>query len=149
MNSHVWQRLGLMLACAWLGIGLAACSSGLEPEVTVAPANRCVDDSPQCVSRRQAELKSILADRERKWTREPATADHYAGGVRLFAYKTRKREMSCPELAHARREAEAGPGALRGPGGRHLTPAQISRGVMLAGEVSRELSIEMRRRCPA
>jgi hypothetical protein len=36
---------------------------------------------------------------------------------------------------------------LRGPGGSGLTPAQISRGVILASEVAHELEAEMKRRC--
>jgi hypothetical protein len=36
---------------------------------------------------------------------------------------------------------------LRGPGGAGLTPAQISRGVILASEVARELAKEIKRRC--
>ncbi|MBS0242317.1 MAG: hypothetical protein JSS20_09075, partial [Proteobacteria bacterium] len=91
---------------------------------------------------------TMLSDRDKRWIHEPATADAYAGGVRLFAFKSRKKELSCPELAIGRREADAGPGVLRGPGGRHLTPAQVSRGVMFANEVSRELANEQKRRCP-
>ena len=121
----------------------------MEPDASVGPSLRCVDDSVACVAQRQSVLRSMTADRERRWVREPASADAYAGGVRLFAFKTKKQELSCGELAAGRREADAGPGVLRGPSGRHLTPAQISRGAMLATEVSRELQGEMRRRCPA
>jgi hypothetical protein len=108
-----------------------------------------VDDSPNCISRRQAALKSLMSDKDRRWVRQPASAESYASGVRLFALKGRKRELTCEELALGRREADAGPGVLRGPAGRHLTPAQVARGAMLSGEVSRELAGEMRRRCRA
>jgi hypothetical protein len=94
-------------------------------------------------------LRSMLSDRERRWVKQPATADAYASGVRLFAFKSRKKELSCDELASGRREAEAGPAVLRGPAGKHLTPAQVSRGAILSAEVSRELSVEMQRRCKA
>ena len=90
-----------------------------------------------------------MSDRQRTWVRQPAPAAAYASGVRLFAFKQRKRELTCDELAIGRREADAGPSVLRGPQGQGLTPAQISRGVMLATEVSRELGNEMRRRCRA
>ncbi len=148
-----WTWLGKRargIGCAaGLGLSLAACGGGIEPEASLGPSLRCVDDSVACVAQRQSALRSIMADRERRWVREPANADAYAGGVRLFAYKTKKQELNCGELASGRREADAGPGVLRGASGRHLTPAQISRGVMLATEVSRELQGEMRRRCPA
>lgn len=79
--------------------------------------------------------------------REPASAASYASGVRLFAYKTKKKELSCDELSMGRREADSAPGVLRGPQAAKLTPAQASRGIMLAGEVSRELGNEFTRRC--
>ena len=91
----------------------------------------------------------MVADKNRRWVKEPATAGSYASGVRLFAYKSRKRDLTCEELAHGRREADAAPLALRGPSAAGLSPAQISRGSMLAAEVSKELAVEMKRRCKA
>jgi hypothetical protein len=88
----------------------------------------------------------LVADRNRTWVRQPATAHSYAAGVRLFAFKTRKRELTCDELVIGVREADAGPRVLRGPDARGLSPAQVSRGTMLAGEVARELRREMQRR---
>lgn len=147
--TTVWRRMAIGLCLGGLIVALSACGGGGDPEVGVGPSLRCVDDSPACVAQRQSALKSMLADRERRWVRETAGVDAYAGGVRLFAFKTKKKELTCVELATGRREADAGPGVLRGPTGRHLTPAQVSRGAMLATEVSRELQGEMRRRCPA
>ena len=66
--------------------------------------------------------------------------------MRLFALKSKKKELTCDELAHGRNEADRAPGVLRGARG-NLTPAQVSRGIMLASEVSRELAAEMKRRC--
>ncbi len=145
-NGVARSILGLGVVVA---IGLSGCSTGTEFQSEVHPSVKCVDDSPGCVARRQAALKEMLADPKHRWVHEPADADAFATGVRLFAFKTRKRELSCPDLKKGQHEAEAGPGLLRGPGGRHLTPAQISRGVMFAGEVSRELGKELRRRCRA
>jgi hypothetical protein len=98
------------------------------------------------VQHRQTALKSMLADKDRKWVKEPATAQAHATGVRLFAFRSRKKELSCEELAHARREAESAPKVLRGPEGKGLSPAQISRATMFAAEVSKELAAEMRAR---
>jgi hypothetical protein len=67
--------------------------------------------------------------------------------VRLFALQRKKKELTCEELALGRNEAEKAPGVLRGPEGATLMPAQVSRGVILASEVSRELSAEIKRRC--
>lgn len=138
--------LGCMLA---LYLGLAGCGGGPEPPIGGWTEVKCIDDSPACIAHRQTALRGMLADRERRWVKQAATADTYASGVRLFAFKSRKKELSCDELAHGRREADAGAAMLRGPAGRHLSPAQVSRGVILSAEVSRELSIEMQRRCRA
>lgn len=88
-----------------------------------------------------------MADKSRAWVRQPAGPEAHASGVRLFAFSKRRKELSCDELRHGKHEADAAPKVLRGSGGSNLTPAQISRGVMLANEVSRELSKEIRRRC--
>ena len=117
----------------------------------MAPAGSvgCIDDSKQCIDQRQSALRTIMSDKDRKWVKEPAGPEAYASGVRLFAYKGRKKELTCDELAHGRREADAAPTVLRGPGAANLSPAQVSRGTMLAAEVSKELGVEMKRRCRA
>src|SRR4029077_6709221 len=107
----------------------------------------CFDDSADCVNRRQKTLRYLIEDKDRAWVTAPPPAEAYASGVRLFALKSKKKELSCAELAHGRSEADRAPGVLRGPDGGNLTPAQVSRGVMLASEVSRELAAEMRKRC--
>jgi hypothetical protein len=138
----------LMMTAATIA-GLAACSSGqVEPFETNTTFN-CVDDSKQCIGERQAALQSLLADKSRGWVKSPATPQAYASGVRMFAFKQKKAELSCDELGSGRREADAAPGALRSAAGQGLSPAQISRGSMFAAEVGRELSTEMKRRCKA
>lgn len=128
---------------------LVAGCAGLGGDETPVPAAGlgCVDDSPHCISQRSNALRAMLADPQRRWVREPASPWAYASGVRLFAFKQKKRELTCDELAIGQREAEAAAGTLRGPGGAGLTPAQISRGVMFGEEVGRELANERRRRC--
>jgi hypothetical protein len=145
--AHVIVRFGRGFCLAVLAAAASGCATAPPPPLGHWTEAKCVDDSPDCIADRQRQLKVILADRERRWVKQPATADAYAGGVRLFAVKTRKRELTCAELAAGHSEAEAGPAVLRGPAGRHLTPAQVSRGAMLATEVSRELNNEMRKRC--
>ena len=128
---------------------IASACSGLGPEDTRAGLS-CVDDSKECVDQRQTTLKSYLADNERKWVKEPTSPQAHASGVRLFAFRSRKKDLSCEELAHGRREADSAAKSLRGPEGKGLSPAQISRASMFAAEVSKELAVEMRaRRCKA
>jgi hypothetical protein len=126
---------------------LAAACAGSGPDISGPAGLKCVDDSQHCISQRGKVLDGYMADKSRNWVKEPPSADAYASGVRLFAFSKRRKELSCAELAHGKHEADAAPGALRGPGGTHLTPAQVSRGVMLAHEVSRELAREIKKRC--
>jgi hypothetical protein len=105
-----------------------------------------VDDSAHCISQRGKVFDSYMADKSRSFVRQPATADSYASGVRLFALSKRRKELTCDELAHAKREADAGPSVLRGNAGR-LTPAQVARGVILANEVARDIGREQAKRC--
>ena len=137
---------------AWLGLsaaalGLAACSSATVDTQARAPNFGCVDDSKACVDQRQATLKGLLADPKRTWVRDQASPGAYASGVRMFAFKLEKAKLNCDELGAGRREADGAPQVLRGPNGQGLTPAQISRGIMFAGDVSKELTTEMKRRC--
>ena len=136
---------GALLA---IGAMLAGCSSS---EVALAPPQSglgCIDDSPRCVAERGNVLKSLMGDKSKAWVRAPATPAAYASGVRLWAFKQKKRDLNCDELSHARREADAAAPALRSANG-SLTPAQISRGIMLAQDVSKELGNEFGRRCRA
>ncbi len=135
-----------MATAAMTAATLAAC--GNSGPVEIGPRGlHCVDDSQGCISERGTALKALVGDKGKGWIRQPAPPAAYASGVRLFAYKQRKRELSCEELAIGRTEADAGPVILRGPYGKNLSIAQISRGVMLSQEISRELGNEIKRRC--
>jgi len=141
------RRLKLAGALGICGLWLSACGFGIGLDDSRAGLS-CVDDSPQCIERRQTTLKSMLSDKERRWVKEAPTPQAHASGVRLFAFRSAKSDLTCDELGHGRREAEAAPlvlkGALKGQGG--LSPAQVSRAALLAGEVQRELAAEIRRR---
>jgi hypothetical protein len=138
-------RLAAVLGIAALAAGCGTLGGG-EEQVPLGGLS-CVDDSPHCVAQRSNTLRAMMADPARRWVREPSSASSHASGVRLFAFKQRKRDLSCEELTIGLREAESAPGVLRGPGGAGLTPAQVSRGAMFAEEVARELANERRRRC--
>ncbi len=134
--------------CAAIAVGLllAACATSDPPVEFSKGAFSCVDDSLECINRRQGLLRQLVADNSRSWMKETPTPEAYASGVRLFAMRTKKKELSCDELARGRGEADGAPVSLRSAGGR-LTPAQVSRGAIFAAEVSRELNNEMGRRC--
>lgn len=139
--STAWLALAVFAALC-----LGACSGdGGEPGGPQIGLS-CVDDSAHCVSQRGKVFDTYMADKSRSFVRQPATADSYASGVRLFALSKRRKELTCDELAHAKREADAGPSVLRANASR-LTPAQVARGVILANEVSRDLGREQAKRC--
>ncbi len=130
---------------AVIGVSLGGCAVSETP-IEGSAGLACVDDSPRCIAERQATLKQLVADPQRKWVKEQPSPAAYASGVRLFAFKTTKKDLNCDELAAGRREADGAASSLRGAGS-SLTPAQVSRGSMFASEVGRELSNEMKRRC--
>lgn len=139
-------NMALVLGLLGLGACLGACAIGGGPEIGTRAGLGCVDDSPECISRRQATLRHMVADKSNSWVRESPTPEVYASGVRLFAYKTKKKELSCEDLRRGKLEADTARTSLASMGTR-LTPAQISRSAMLAGEVGRELQNEINRRC--
>ena len=51
--------------------------------------------APQAPPGASRALRGMMADKDRRWVREPASPESYASGVRLFAYKRRKRDLSC------------------------------------------------------
>jgi hypothetical protein len=132
---------GLLAA---LGLAVGGCAVGDAP--IESAGFDCIDDSPRCVSERQAKLKQLVSDPQRRWVKDAPTPAAYASGVRLFAFKQTKKSLSCEELAHGRREADGASASLKGAGSA-LSPAQVSRGTMFAQEVGRELSNEMKKRC--
>jgi hypothetical protein len=140
-------RQALSWLIAGLGLALADCSGfGSDPRAGLS----CLDDSEECLQQRQTTLNSYLNDTDRRWIAEPATAEAHASGVRLFAFRSRKKELSCEELARGRREADGVGKSLHGPDGKSLPPALVARATLLASEVSKELAAEMRaRRCKA
>jgi hypothetical protein len=142
------QRLRLVAlgGAAALGVVLAACAGDTANIEVTRSGFSCLDDSQECIGRRQAALAQLQSDPKRAWMRESPTPEAYASGVRLFAMKTRKHELSCEELTRAKTEADQAPGAIRSLGNR-ITNAQASRSLMLATEISREMSGEFARRC--
>jgi hypothetical protein len=145
--------MAVMVLKAWSGWGLVAatlvlmgCAVGEAPEIGRQAGLKCVDDSPACIAERKSTLKTLVADPQRAWINERPDAAAYASGVRLFAFKTKKKELSCAELQAGQREADGAAAALRAHG-TGLSTAQVSRGVILASEVGRELKSEFGRRC--
>jgi hypothetical protein len=141
-----YRTLATLYTLLGMAGSLAACSGNGVTVTTPGAGLKCVDDSPTCIAERQATMKAMLADPSRTWVSQRPDAAAYASGVRLFAFKTKKKELSCAELQAGKREADAGPAILRTPGN-GLSHSQVSRGVILAHEIGRELGRELGRRC--
>lgn len=135
--ATVTGLLVLLTACAGNSPGISNPSAGLS----------CVDDSPDCIGKRQRTLNYLLNAPDKAWISQSPSASAYASGVRLFALRRKKTELSCTELSRGMNEAANGPRILKSAPASELTPAQRSRGAMLSTEVARELKREHRRRC--
>lgn len=145
---HVAGSLANLALVAGI-VGLGACALGacaVGPQIGSRAGLGCVDDSTECINHRQATLRHMMNDSSRSWVHETPTPEAYASGVRLFAFKSKKKELSCDELKRGKLEADTARTSLKSVGDR-LTPAQVSRSMMLAGEVGRELEREINRRC--
>jgi hypothetical protein len=140
--SRLATSILLVATAAFVG----GCALSTGPEIDARAGLGCVDDTPDCIARRQTTLRTFVDDKNRAWVKEPPTPEAYASGVRLFALKAKKKELSCDELAHGKREADAARASLASAGAK-LTHAQVARGNMLATEVGRELQREMKARC--
>ena len=142
LSKHQTSVALALCVCAVL---LPACGMTLDDS---RAGLSCIDDTSHCIGQREATLKAMLADKSRTWVKEPPTPQAHASGVRLFAFRATKADLSCEELSHGRREAEAVPKAVKGHPG--LSSAQVSRATLFAAEVQRELAAELkRRRCRA
>lgn len=136
-----------VLAVAALALASAhGCASSGAIGVEVKPGLNCIDDSADCIAKRQAALKSMVSDPTKAWINENPTPEAYASGVRLFAFKTKKKELTCEELRRGKIEADAARASLKSAGAR-ITHQQLTRGAMLATEVGRELQNEFAKRC--
>ena len=144
-NAQAARRVRGAALAAFGAMSLSGCASGDSTPELARAGYSCVDDSLECINRRQGLLRQLTADNSRSWMKEQPTPEAYASGVRLFAMKTKKKDMSCDELARGRQEADGATSSLRSTS--RLTPAQVSRGAMFAAEVSRELNNEIGRRC--
>lgn len=146
LTYEVKKIISIMLV-ATLSLILSGCIAGDDTSMSSLSAGlSCVDDSATCIRQRQDTLKYLTSDPQRAWIQQKPDALAYASGVRLFAFKTKKKELTCPELVAARTEAEAAPSTLRSST-HGLSIAQVSRGLLLASEIGRELNKEYAARC--
>ena len=142
-NRHIIVVISLACLCA----GVTACTyNDTLPLNGLNAGLNCVDDSADCLNKRQIALAEIMADTKKEWMEQPATANADASGVRLFAYKMQKKTLNCAQLRQGYAEATGARSRLRAANNPKLKPAVVSRGAMLGDEVALELKREIRKR---
>ena len=88
-----------------------------------------------------AQLKILVSDPVRDWIGQPQSAEGYATGTRLFAYRALRKHLTCSELKRALDETTAATALLQ--------PAHYGNARTLATAVARELKAEQDKRCSA
>jgi hypothetical protein len=126
---------------------LSACSTseGLKLPFGLAEANlTTVPPQPDsCPTPQECalELKRLVSDPNRDWIGRPQSADAYANGTRLFAYRILRKKLTCEELHRGLADTETASSSLKEPRYQRARP--------LAVEVLRELKAEHTKRCRA
>lgn len=110
---------------------LCGCAFGTATISSPLAGLSCVDDSLDCVQKRKATLSYMTNDPTRAWVRQSPTPLAYASGVRLFAFKKTKSELSCDELKIGHMEADAAPKVLRSAEAKSLSPPRCHEGSCL------------------
>lgn len=146
--SRISRPFGLVAILISLGLslGLAACS-GFGGGALIDAGNKCIGDSSECISRRQAALHEMTSDPSHGWVFEKATGSSYLTGVRAFAYQSAKTRLNCAQLHHGMEEMAAAPKVLARDDPSGGDPAQLSRAKILSKNVNRLLSKEYSRVC--
>ncbi len=136
------MRLGSGLLVAVLLAGCAA-SNGFslfggitQPENEPASADAEVCPTPEACT---AELKKMVGEPRRDWIGRPQSAEAYANGTRLFAYRALRKKLTCGELKTALDDTSSAAALLQAP---HHERARA-----LATAVGHELKSEHDRRC--
>jgi hypothetical protein len=123
----------LLSGCAEMPTGLPLLG-GVGTETSAAETGSC--PTPEACA---AELKKLVANPRRDWIGRPQSAEAYADGTRLFAYRALRRRLSCSELAGALEDTSAAAQLLQSP--------QHEQARTLTNAVARELKAEHTRRC--
>ena len=89
----------------------------------------------------------MLGDPKRSWITKPEMAAAYATGVKLLAYRGKKVEMTCAELAHGREETRTMPQTLKPGSVQGMNDSRLAQVRDLSGQVNKELSREFDRAC--
>ena len=133
------------LAAAWL---LGACTPiSSSPEASNNPAAGCVDDSKHCIDKRMSTLKVMVADQKRSWVYQQESPASYATGVKLFAYRATKAQLTCGELSHGRQETADAALSLKSGSVPGMNDSRLAQVRDMSAQVSKELGREFDKVC--
>ena len=118
-----------------------------SPEVAANPAAGCVDDSKVCIDKRMSSLKTMVSDPKRTWVYQQESPASYATGVKLFAYRATKGQLSCAELAHGRQETQTAAVSLKSGAVPGMNDSRLAQVRDLSTQVNREIGREFERVC--
>jgi hypothetical protein len=93
-------------------------------------------------------LRSLTENPDRSWITRTETPEALLTSVRMFAFRTLRPKLSCPELGAALEQMRGVPAALRPPPPRS-SPEDVARANRLAAEVADDLRAEQEARCRA
>ena len=135
-TSVVLGYLLLSGCAAPSGLSLFPLSSVTETASTPTPAESGACPTPEKCA---AQLRKMVSDPRRDWIGQPQSADAYANGTRLFAYRALRKKLTCNELKRAIEDTHAAASSLQSP--RHESARALT------GAVAQELKGEQGKRC--
>lgn len=133
------------LACVLLAAACAPISSA--PEASNNPAAGCVDDSKHCIDKRMSTLKTMVSDQRRSWVYQQESPASYATGVKLFAYRATKAQLTCAELSHGRKETADAALSLKSGSVPGMNDSRLAQVRDMSSQVSKELGREFDKAC--
>jgi hypothetical protein len=130
--------------------GTAAPSSRPKPPPQPSAQASMTSEPGRCHNVQSCEnlLRSLTENADRSWITRPETPEALLTSVRMFAFRTLRPKLSCPELGAALEQMRGVPAALRPPPPRS-SPEDVARANRLAAEVADELRAEQEARCRA
>jgi len=147
MSGAMSLRVLLPIAAFAVLLTMSACGTGssfsLLPAIPGLGGNEDAEaheaDSCPTPEKCATELRMLVTDPVRNWVGQPQSAEAYANGTRLFAYRALKKKLTCDELHRALVETESAGPSLHGP--------RYEGARKLMSDVRRELGAERTKRC--
>lgn len=148
MAANSLPRLASKAIIALAGVALvSACTPISAPETSTNPAAGCVDDTKHCVDMRMSTLKVMVSDQKRGWVYQQESPASYATGVKLFAYRATKAQLTCAELSHGRTETADAALTLKSGSVPGMNDSRLAQVRDMSTQVSKELGREYDRVC--